>query len=66
MKGKVVSKEERLYVEYVTEGAEQDEVQKKQMLITFTDQWRVEVGQAVDFEVQDYHTVDGLEIAKIK
>ena len=66
MKGKVVSKEERLYVEYVTEGAEQDEVQKKQMLITFTDQWKVDVGQTVDFEVQDYHTVDGLEIAKIK
>ena len=66
MKGKVILVKDRFYVEYVAEGSEQDEVQKKQMLITFTDQYKVELGQVVEFSVQDYHTVDGLEIAKIK
>ena len=66
MKGIVKSVDERLYIEYIVEGNEQDEVIKKQMLLTFTDRYKVEVEQVVEFEVCSHYTISDEPIAKIK
>jgi len=66
MKGKVIRIEDRLWVEYVAVGSEEDEVQKEKIMILYTDQHRVNVGETVDFVVWDTYTISGEPLAKIK
>jgi hypothetical protein len=65
MKGKVVLKEDRYWVEYVTEGEELDSVDKKQMMIAFTEQYKTSPGEIVEFEVSSHYTISDSPLAII-
>lgn len=66
MKGKVINKEGRLWIEYLAEGEELDSVDKKEIMIVYTDQHKVMVGETVNFEVASHYTVSDEPLAKIK
>lgn len=66
MRGVIFEKDGILYVRYNTEGTELDEVEQKEIELSYADVANVSVGQSVDFESRSFQTVENFEVAVIK